>query len=178
MPPSSSRNSSYSLKTLSRPSSTIQRPSSLLDRPLLQPTSTAPPPRRQPATNTPGPAEDPASDISRDAFLPQEVDRYDRIWGDMAARMGELDTLANPTNELALVTETHARAVERLRENQILLAETWAGSEERLGTRQSSLLAKLANSAAGYDPTFDVPPIVVCGLHCCCSYFFSPCILC
>lgn len=83
----------------------------------------------------------------------------------MAARMGELDTLANPTNELALVTEAHAKAVERLRENQILLAETWAGSEERLGSRQSSLLAKLANSAAGYHLypcTIDVP-VVVCG---------------
>jgi hypothetical protein len=138
MPATSSRNSAYSLKTLSRPSSIIQRPSSSLpDRP---------PRRTQP------PATASQEDPSRDAFLPQEVDRYDRIWGDMASRMGDLDSLADvhPTSELALVTEGHARAVEALREKQVLLAETWAGSEERLGSSQSSLLAKLANSAAGY----------------------------
>lgn len=137
MPATSSHNSAYSLKTLSRPSSIIQRPSSLPDRP----------PRRAQPTATPS-QEDP----SRDAFLPQEVDRYDRIWGDMASRMGDLDSLADvqPSSELALVTEGHARAVEALREKQVLLAETWAGSEERLGSSQSSLLAKLANSAAGY----------------------------
>jgi len=139
MPATSSRNSAYSLKTLSRPSSIIQHPSSLADRP---------PRRTQPQPPATASQEDP----SRDAFLPQEVDRYDRIWGDMASRMGDLDSLADvrPTSELALVTEGHARAVEALREKQVLLAETWAGSEERLGNSQSSLLAKLANSAAGY----------------------------
>lgn len=149
--PSSSHNSVYSLKTLSRPASTINRPSSIiehpssiLDRPFNpRPTTTAPPFRPLAAS--------PATEPSRDAFLPQEVDRYDRIWGDMAARMGDLDTLANPSSELAVVTEMHAKMVEDLRAKQVLLAETWAGSEERLGSSQSSLLSKLAHSAAGYD---------------------------
>ena len=65
--------------------------------------------------------------------------------------MGDLDTLANPSSELAVVTEMHAKRVEELRLKQVLLAESWAGSEERLGSGQSSLLSKLANSAAGYD---------------------------
>lgn len=68
----------------------------------------------------------------------------------MAVRMGDLDTLANPSSELAVVTEMHAKMVEDLRQKQVLLAESWAGSEERLGSSQSSLLSKLANSAAGY----------------------------
>lgn len=72
----------------------------------------------------------------------------------MAARMGDLDTLASPSTELAVVTEMHAKMVEDLRGKQILLAESWAGSEERLGSSQSSLLSKLANSAAGYGSTF------------------------
>jgi Disordered region of unknown function (DUF5315) len=95
-----------------------------------------------------------ASQHSRDGFLPQEVDRYDRIWGDMAARMGDLDSLVTkPATDMRLVSENHAKSVEGLREAQIRLAEAWAGSESRLGTSQSSLLAKLANSAAGYKIT-------------------------
>jgi hypothetical protein len=65
--------------------------------------------------------------------------------------MGDLDTLANPSSDFAVVTEMHAKMVEDLRGKQVLLAETWAGSEERLGSSQSSLLSKLAHSAAGYD---------------------------
>ena len=68
----------------------------------------------------------------------------------MAARMGDLDTLATkPATDMRLVSEAHAKSVEQLREAQIRLAETWAGSESRLGSTQSSLLEKLANSAAG-----------------------------
>src|ERR1700737_1891316 len=100
----SSHNSIYSLQTLSRPSSTIEHP--------------VPPLPRQPEeTHHP-----------RDQFLPQAVDRYDRIWGDMAARMGDLDTLASPPSTgMRLVSDTHAKCVEHLRENQIRLAENWAG---------------------------------------------------
>ena len=87
----------------------------------------------------------------RDEFLPQDVDRYDRIWGDMAAKMGDLDKLATrPESNMRLVSEIHAKRVEQLREAQIRLAETWAGSESRLGSTQSSLLEKLANSASGF----------------------------
>jgi len=68
----------------------------------------------------------------------------------MASRMGELDNLATkPATDMRLVSEAHAKTVEQLREAQIRLAETWAGSESRLGSTQSSLLEKLANSAAG-----------------------------
>ena len=71
----------------------------------------------------------------------------------MATRMGDLDTHATkPATDMRLVSESHAQFVEQLRESQIRLAETWAGSESRLGSSQSSLLAKLANSAAGYVP--------------------------
>ena len=73
----------------------------------------------------------------------------------MAARMGDLDMLITaPSTDLRLVSEAHAKCVEQLRETQIRLAETWAGSESRLGESQSSLLAKLANSAAGCVPSF------------------------
>jgi hypothetical protein len=86
----------------------------------------------------------------RDDFLPQDVDRYDRICGDMASKLGDLDRLATrPESNMRLVSEIHAKRVEQLREAQIRLAETWAGSESRLGSTQSSLLEKLANSAAG-----------------------------
>jgi len=69
----------------------------------------------------------------------------------MAARMGDLDTLVRqPTTDMRLISENHAKSVENLRETQIRLAEAWAGSESRLGTTQSSLLSRLANSAAGY----------------------------
>lgn len=86
-----------------------------------------------------------------DGFLPLEVDRYDRIWGDMATRMGDLDTVANNSAaDIRLISEEHSKKVEQLRDAQIRLAETWAGSESRLGTNQSSLLVKLANSASGY----------------------------
>ena len=65
--------------------------------------------------------------------------------------MGELDTLTTaPAIDMRLVSEAHAKRVEQLRDAQIRLAEAWAGSESRLGTNQSSLLARLANSAAGY----------------------------
>lgn len=65
--------------------------------------------------------------------------------------MGELDSLAtNPATDMRLVSEAHAKSVEQLREAQIRLAETWAGSESRLGSSQSSLLEKLANSASGF----------------------------
>lgn len=65
--------------------------------------------------------------------------------------MGDLDTLANKSGtDMGVVSEAHAKSVEQLREAQILLAEAWAGSESRLGSSQSSLLAKLANSAAGF----------------------------
>ena len=68
----------------------------------------------------------------------------------MATRMGDLDTLTTaPSTDLRLVSEAHGKSVEQLRDAQIRLAETWAGSESRLGESQSSLLAKLANSAAG-----------------------------
>ena len=69
----------------------------------------------------------------------------------MAARMGDLDTfVSKPATDMRLVSENHAKSVENLREAQIRLAEAWAGSESRLGTTQSSLLSRLANSAAGY----------------------------
>ena len=144
--PASSRNSaSYSLQTLSRPSSL--RPPSLLEHPI----PSTPPRRQLPLTTTTTTSAAAADPHTRDAFLPQDVDRYDRIWGDMAARMGELDTLATkPATDMRLVSEAHAKSVEQLREAQIKLAETWAGSESRLGSTQSSLLEKLANSAAGY----------------------------
>ena len=88
---------------------------------------------------------------SSDEFLPQEVDRYDRIWGDIATRMRELDTVTTkPATDMRVVSEAHAKRVDQLRDAQIRLAEAWAGSESRLDTNQSSLLAKLANSAAGY----------------------------
>jgi hypothetical protein len=64
--------------------------------------------------------------------------------------MGDLDTMSSPATDMRLVSENHAKCVEHLRDSQIQLAETWAGSESRLGMSQSSLLAKLANSAAGY----------------------------
>lgn len=64
--------------------------------------------------------------------------------------MGDLDTMSSPATDMRLVSENHAKYVEQLRDSQIRLAETWAGSESRLGVHQSSLLAKLANSAAGY----------------------------
>jgi len=133
--PSSSRNSGsvYSLQTLSRPSSLRHHPNSAIE-------ATAPPRARQ--------ATEEAQ--NRDQVLPQDVDRYDRIWGDMATRMGDLDTISSrPATDMRLVSEAHAKCVEHLRESQIRLAETWAGSESRLGSNQSSLLAKLANSAAG-----------------------------
>ena len=137
--PSSSRNSAYSLQTLSRPSSLQQRPSSILEHP-----SGITPPRQLPLDTR-------RQSLARDEFLPQDVDRYDRIWGDMAARMGDLDTHATkPTADMILLSEAHSKCVEQLRESQMKLAETWAGSESRLGSSQSSLLAKLANSAAGY----------------------------
>jgi len=64
--------------------------------------------------------------------------------------MGDLDTsITRPATDIRLVSEAHAKSVEQLRDAQIRLAETWAGSESRLGTNQSSLLAKLAQSAAG-----------------------------
>jgi len=125
--PSSLRTSAYSLRTLSRPSSVVQKPPSVLDSKQF------------------------IEEHTRDEFLPQDVDRYDRMWGEMAARMGDLDTLITaPSTDLRLVSEAHAKCVEQLRDSQIRLAETWAGSESRLGESQSSLLAKLANSAAGY----------------------------
>lgn len=138
--PASPRTSTYSLQTFSRPPSLQQqRPSSIIEHP-------PPPPRRQVAHDSQHNQQD-----TQDAFLPQDVDRYDRIWGDIAARMGDLDTLANkPATDMSLVSEAHARSVEQLREAQIRLAEAWAGSESRLGSGQSSLLAKLANSAAGF----------------------------
>jgi hypothetical protein len=136
MAPHSSRKSIYSLQTLSRPSSVLERPTSVVEHP----------PRRQPVQST----EDKLH--TRDEFLPQDVDRYDRIWGDMATRMGDLDTMSSPAIDMRLVSENHAKCVEQLRDSQIRLAETWAGSESRLGMSQSSLLAKLANSAAGYAP--------------------------
>jgi hypothetical protein len=134
MAPHSSRKSVYSLQTLSRPSSILERQTSLLEHP----------PRRQPVQSP----DD--KGYTRDEFLPQDVDRYDRIWGDMATRMGDLDTLTSPAKDMRLVSEIHAKCVEQLRDSQIRLADTWAGSESRLGMSQSSLLAKLANSAAGY----------------------------
>jgi Disordered region of unknown function (DUF5315) len=133
-PASSSRapSSIYSLKELSRPN-TVKRTESRFDPTI--------PPRRISK-------DDPAS--HRDEFLPQDVDRYDRVWGDMAAKMGDLDRLAaRPESNMRLVSEIHAKRVEQLREAQIRLAETWAGSESRLGQSQSSLLEKLANSASG-----------------------------
>lgn len=67
--------------------------------------------------------------------------------------MGDLDSLVTkPATDMRLLSENHAKSVEALREAQIRLAEAWAGSESRLGLNQSSLLAKLANSAAGYKP--------------------------
>jgi Disordered region of unknown function (DUF5315) len=135
--PPSSRASTYSLRTLSRPTSLL-RPSSILEH------SPAPPKRES--------LEDSSQQShTRDEFLLQDVDRYDRIWGNMAARMGELDSLATgPATDMHLVSEAHAKSVEQLREAHVRLAETWAGSESRLGSSQSSLLAKLANSAAGF----------------------------
>jgi len=135
--PSSSRNSIYSLQTFPRSPSVPPR-QSMVDHGV-----SSAPPRRSEATET-------SAGFSRDEFLPQDVDRYDRIWGDMAARMGDLDTsITRPATDIRLVSEAHAKSVEQLRDAQIRLAETWAGSESRLGTNQSSLLAKLAQSAAG-----------------------------
>ena len=135
--PASSRTS---LQTSSRPPSLLQqRPSSVIEHP-------PPPPRRQVTHDSQHSQQD-----TRDEFLPQDVDRYDRIWGDMVSRMGDLDALANkPATDMRLVSEAHAKSVEQLRDAQIRLAEAWAGSESRLGSSQSSLLAKLANSAAGF----------------------------
>jgi Disordered region of unknown function (DUF5315) len=150
--PTSSRNSVYSLQTFSGPSSIQQRPSSLLEHPFASP-------QLQVTVDTQ--QEEPQH--TKDQFLPQDVDRYDRIWGDMAARMGDLDTHATkPPTDMRLVSEAHSKCVEQLRETQIRLAETWAGSESRLGSSQSSLLAKLANSAAGYESL--VPSLILANL--------------
>jgi Disordered region of unknown function (DUF5315) len=116
------------------------RPSSLIEHP---PTPT----RRQLTLESQ--QQQQQQDRTRDDFLPHEVDRYDRIWGDMTARMGDLDTLAaKRATDTPVASEVHSEPVERLREAQIRLVETWAASESRLS--QSSLLEKLAKSAAGF----------------------------
>ena len=78
----------------------------------------------------------------------------------MAARMGDLDTLVTESaTDMRLLSEDHAKSVENLREAHIRLAEAWAGSESRLGTTQTSLLSRLANSAAGYVMSIGSPSV-------------------
>ena len=137
-PRPSSRTSAYSLQSLSRPSSNQVHPPSTLHNL----TDAAPNLRR---------LSEQRDQSVEDDLLPQDVDRYDRIWSDLAARMGELDTSTRESpSDIHLISEAHAKAMEQLRETQIRLKETWAGSESRLDSSQSSLLTKLANSATEF----------------------------